>query len=228
MIHLVFAGIAILANVMIFLYLNEIGIVDIKYIERNNKKDKRYCRDIIPIHGIKLYFLMIIISFVLYFAQVEIYENTLMSDYIKFIFLLFILIPMAIIDLKINIIPNQLIIIGLFFRMVMYIVEIISVDNFKDIIISDLSGFGIGFGVLAVVSIVTRQALGAGDVKMFGVIGLLSGAVCTYTTLVFSVFIAAIVSIVLLITRKKGKKDTIPFGPCILIGYITVVLLGSY
>ena len=228
MIHLVFAGIAIFVNLIIFLYLNEIGIVDIKYIERINKKDKRYCRDIIPIHGIKLYFLMIIIVFVLYFSQIKIYENTLMTDYIKFIFLLFILIPMAIIDLKINMIPNQLIIIGLFFRMVMYIVEINAADNFNDIIISDLSGFGIGFGVLAVVSIVTRQALGAGDVKMFGVIGLLSGAVCTYTTLVFSVFIAAIVSIVLLITRKKGKKDTIPFGPCTLIGYIAVVLLGSY
>lgn len=228
MIHLVFAGIAIFVNLIIFLYLNEIGIVDIKYIERINKKDKRYCRDVIPIHGIKLYFLMIIIVFVLYFSQIKIYENTLMTDYIKFIFLLFILIPMAIIDLKINMIPNQLIIIGLFFRMVMYIVETNAADNFNDIIISDLSGFGIGFGVLAVVSIVTRQALGAGDVKMFGVIGLLSGAVCTYTTLVFSVFIAAIVSIVLLITRKKGKKDTIPFGPCTLIGYIAVVLLGSY
>jgi len=40
--------------------------------------------------------------------------------------------------------------------------------------------------------------------------------------------VSAIVSVVLLILKKKGRKDSIPFGPCILVGYFIALVLSCY
>ena len=64
--------------------------------------------------------------------------------------------------------------------------------------------------------------------QLFGVIGLVSGAFCTYSTLLLSLVISAVVSLVNIARKKMGRKDSFPFGPCIAIGYILVILLTSY
>ena len=101
-------------------------------------------------------------------------------------------------------------------------------DNFKGIMISELIGFAVGFGLLAVVSLITKGAMGFGDVKLFGVIGLIGGAFCTYSTLLVSLIVSVIVSVIGMIRKKIGRKDAIPFGPCIAVGYLIVLFLASY
>jgi len=150
-------------------------------------------------------------------------------NYVKLILLLGIVSAAGIVDLKKTIIPNLLILIGLGSRVVIYIVEFFAFrDTFVPQLISDLIGFGFGFGFLLIVSLISRGALGFGDVKLFGIIGLMSGAICTYYTLIFCLLVSAIVSVVLLILKKKGRKDSIPFGPCILVGYFIALVLSCY
>lgn len=164
----------------------------------------------------------------LFIAQAVVYPNTTIMNTIKLCILFVILFVAAIVDLKKKIIPNALILLGLGCRVFIYILEIFFTENLKQILWNDLIGFLIGFGVLAIISVVTKQALGFGDVKLFAVIGIMSGAYATYSVLFVSVFISALVSIALLVSRKKGRKDSIPFGPCIFIGYFLVLLIGSY
>jgi len=150
-------------------------------------------------------------------------------NFAKLFILLGLLETAALIDFKKKIIPNLIIYIGFACRIIIYILEfIISRNDFTNIIVNDLIGFAIGFGILFVVSIVTRQSIGFGDVKLFGIIGLLSGTICTYTTLFASMVISAIISIALLIAKKRGRKDTISFGPCIVIGYCISLIIGSF
>ena len=148
---------------------------------------------------------------------------------VKLIFLMGILAAAAVIDLKKTIIPNLLIVIGLIARVVIYVIELLFYNNiFVSQLISDVIGFAIGFGILFIASVVSKGALGFGDVKLFGLIGLMSGAICTYSTLILCLLSSTIVSIGLMIAKKKNRKNSIPFGPFIFIGYIIAIFLTCY
>jgi len=77
-----------------------------------------------------------------------------------------------------------------------------------------------------VIALIVKSALGMGDVKMFFVIGLLYGLSNTYSILLFSVLVMAIVSIVLLIMKKVTRKTAIPMAPFVAFGFLLNVLMG--
>ena len=170
----------------------------------------------------------IITLLLMFFAQLSLQKNADAVGVIKLFVLLLIVVSAGIIDFKRKIIPNILVLFGLLFWVGITFYEIINSANFKSIIISELIGFAVGFGLLAVVSLITKGAMGFGDVKLFGIIGLISGAFCTYSTLLVSLIVSVIVSVVGMILKKIGRKDTIAFGPCIAIGYVIVLFLASY
>lgn len=148
---------------------------------------------------------------------------------IKLVTLMGILAAAAVIDFKKAIIPNLLIVIGLSVRVLIYVVELFFYnDVFVPQLFSDIIGFVIGFGILFLASVLSRGSLGFGDVKLFGLIGLMSGAICTYSTLILSLVLSTIASIGLMIAKKKSRKDSIPFGPFIFVGYVIAIILNCY
>ncbi len=165
---------------------------------------------------------------VLFFAQWSLYQNTQWVGFVKLYGLLVIVVSAGLIDLKRKIIPNVLVLFGLLFWVGISVYEFTHAENMKSILISEGIGFLVGFGLLALVFVFTKGALGFGDVKLFGIIGLISGGFCTYSTLLVSLLVSVVVSVVGLIRKKIGRKDAIPFGPCIAIGYLVVIFLSSY
>ncbi|MBC3842789.1 prepilin peptidase [Streptacidiphilus sp. 4-A2] len=83
-----------------------------------------------------------------------------------------------------------------------------------------------GFFVLALAA---PGALGLGDVKLVGVLGLLLGWL-SWTAVAAGLFLAfaaaGLAAVALLLTRRAGRKDTIPFGPYLLLGALLALLLG--
>ena len=131
------------------------------------------------------------------------------------------------IDFKKKIIPNPLILAGLCFWVVTKVVEIfLGGASVKEALLISLFGGGICGIVLFVVSIITRSALGMGDVKLFTVIGLLFGLFDTCSILIITVIVMAIVSIVLLATKKADKKTKIPMAPFAVAGLLLQVITG--
>lgn len=148
---------------------------------------------------------------------------------VKLLLLMGVLAAAAVIDLKKTIIPNFLIVFGLIARVLIYVIELLFYNNiFVHQLISDVIGFVVGFGILFIVSVVSKGALGFGDVKLFGLIGLMSGAICTYSTLILCLISSTIVSIGLMIAKKRSRKDSIPFGPFIFVGYVIAIILTCY
>ena len=86
-------------------------------------------------------------------------------------------------------------------------------------------GAGISF-ILLIIALIVKSALGMGDVKMFLVIGLLYGLVDTYSILLFSIIVMAIVSIILLLIKKATRKTAIPMAPFTAIGFLLSILAG--
>jgi len=59
--------------------------------------------------------------------------------------------------------------------------------------------------------------LGGGDIKLFGILGLLLGPLGVLNTIFLSCMIGAIFGITLIVIKKMGKDTPLAFGPFILI-----------
>ena len=226
MIYLLFVLIALISVFIVEIFAARKGVVDF------GEKIKVFkpCDDenVIPFRG-KVLILTTIICFVGALAsQISLYINTPTVNFVKLYGLLLVVMCAGLIDYKRRIIPNELILIGLIFRVGIYVYEFFFSENVKSILVNDLLGFIIGFVFLALVSILTKGSLGFGDAKLFGIIGITSGSFCTYSTLLVSLILSVIFSIVNIARKKMGRKDSFPFGPCIAIGYFIVLLLTSY
>lgn len=135
----------------------------------------------------------------------------------------------ALTDYKRCRIPNTLIVTGLVSRAVIYIAELfIAGEYFKSIIINDLLGFAIGFVMLFVIAVITKGGIGFGDVKLFGVIGLMAGSGGVFAILFLSLLFSSIVSVILILLRKKTLKSSVPMAPFIYAGFAAAVILGIF
>jgi len=83
---------------------------------------------------------------------------------------------------------------------------------------------GIFFSVVIMLS--RGKAMGWGDAKLAGAIGLLVGWPDAIMALMVAFIAGAVVGIAALIFKKKKLKDALPFGPFIAIGTAIVVYFG--
>ena len=228
--YAVFSAVAVVTVICEFLYCSFMGVFKSKV---NIKQYGKYQNDeIVPYSGISLILIMIICAALSFAVQMlfinKINEDVMVTTFIKLYVLFLIVFAAAVIDSKKKIIPNALIIFGIAFRACMYVYELVRVETIKTIVTSDLIGFSIGFGLLALVSIITKQGIGFGDAKLFAVIGLIGGMYCTISTLFISLIVSSLASVFFLISHKKDRKGSFPFGPCIAIGYIITICLSIY
>ncbi len=80
--------------------------------------------------------------------------------------------------------------------------------------------------VLLITSSITHGGIGAGDIKLFSSLGFLCGIQAVLFTMMFSFLLCAIASVFLIILRKKTRKDFVPLGPFIFLGFAATVFLG--
>lgn len=131
------------------------------------------------------------------------------------------------IDARERIIPNSFICAALIFWLILILTDIFigGTPWLQLLMFSGIGGIACG-GLLLIISLIGKSALGMGDVKMFFVLGLLYGLMDTYGILFLSVIAMGIVSIVLLIAKKVTTKTTIPMAPFVILGFLLSVLAG--
>ncbi|MHB1419245.1 MAG: prepilin peptidase, partial [Bacillota bacterium] len=88
-------------------------------------------------------------------------------------------------------------------------------------------GFIAGGLPLYLVAFLSRGGMGGGDIKLAAVAGIFLGWQGILTGLFLAVIAAGLVGGILLLTKKKGRKDHIPFGPFIALGTIAALLWGT-
>lgn len=147
---------------------------------------------------------------------------------IKRMALLSLLWPIAYIDFKSYRIPNVFIILGIVYRILLLPFELIFIN--KGVWITLLSEIIAAAALLLasfLCSLCIKNSIGFGDIKLFIVMGLLLGLDGIWGAIFLSLIISFFIAIFLLITKKKTRKDAIPFGPAIVLGtYLSVCLSG--
>ncbi len=141
--------------------------------------------------------------------------------FVKYAVITSLLIIVTLIDLKTQEIPDGLIIFGLIAGLLFNLYDI-KADMLKGIL-----GFLLGGGTFLIIAMVTQGAMGGGDIKLMAVLGLFFGWEMIILIALLSFLLGAIISLILIATKIKGRKDFIPFGPFISIAALITIFYGQ-
>ena len=206
-----------------------LGLIVGEMVNWANKRLPEYkkviSKDIITEYKLKFKpnYILMLVTAVIYVTLVYVYgiQDTIVGnlDLVKYIILTPLLLSAFVIDYKLQIIPNRLNLtifeIGIIFAF------LYGLSNVA-ITINMLLGMIAGAGIFLIITLVGgmfygKEAMGFGDVKLMGALGLYFGLTNIIVITLVSFLIGAILSIVLLATKIKKTDEYIPFGPFIVI-----------
>lgn len=206
-----------------------IGLLVGQLIDWVNKRLPEYksviSKDILKEYKINFkpnYILMIVTAF-LYVTLIYHYgvQDTLIAnlDLLKFMILTPMLLSAFVIDYRLQIIPNRLNL--TIFEIGMVFAFLYGLSNVA-ITINMLLGMLAGGGIFLLITLVGglfygKEAMGFGDVKLMGALGLFFGLSNIIIITLVSFLIGAVLSVLLLISKIKKTDEYIPFGPFIVI-----------
>jgi len=145
------------------------------------------------------------------------------------------LVVITFIDLDFQIIPDSITIPGIVIGLlsasfllpdpfsVHHSAQAFSIVGFRNSLIGLISGGGL-FYLIAVLS---RGGMGGGDIKMMAMVGAFMGWKSIFLTTFIGSLTGSVVGIFLMITKKKGRKAKIPFGPFLAIGSLVTLFFGN-
>jgi leader peptidase (prepilin peptidase)/N-methyltransferase len=162
------------------------------------------------------------------------YKYGLSMDFVFFAFLFSVLIAVFFIDIDHRIIPDELVLTALaggVLAVVYNIFRPLTIYGDRDwwnplLGILPGSGFLLLIAIIGILIYKSDDAMGMGDVKIFAPIGLFLGWRMCIVAFVLSVFLGGLTSIILMTARLKKRKDSVPFGPFIVMGTFITVMWG--
>ena len=193
--------------------------------DRLPEEKKVFSKDFFIEHKInfKPHYILMLITSIIYIGLVYKFgiKDTIVAnlDLIKYAILTPLLLSAFVIDYRLQIIPNRLNLtifeIGIIFTFLYGLSDIaISINMFLGM----LAGGGIFLLITLVGGLIYgKEAMGFGDVKLMGALGLFFGLSNIIIITLVSFLIGAVLSIVLLATKIKKSDEYIPFGPFIVI-----------
>ena len=179
----------------------------------------------IYLKNLKPNYILMFLTSAIYIALLYMNGNSIVLY--KFLLLTPMLISAFVIDYRHQIIPNRLNLtifeVGLGFTFIEGMQNI-------NVAINMLLGAVVGAGIFMLITIIGRyiagkEAMGLGDVKFMGALGLYFGWVNMIIISLISFLIGAIICIGILITKGKKAAEYIAFGPFIVLATFIVIFV---
>lgn len=180
----------------------------------------RYCKKTISIQYPSIELLNAIMYLLLF------YKFKMSTDFIFYALISSTLIAITLIDLKDMIIPDSLVIAILLLSILHKITNYIIYKTSMNLLDSIL-GLLIAGGVFLAIVIISDGGMGGGDVTLIGALGFTIGVKAILLTIFLSFILGGIISILLLAAKLKTRKDPIPFGPFIILGFMITIFSGT-
>ena len=175
----------------------------------------------------KINYALVLVNAIIYIALL--YRFKVSLNLLRFAILTPMLLSAFVVDYKIQIIPNRLNLtmfeIGLVFA---FIFGFSNLNVAKDMLLGMLTGGGIFLLITLVGGLIAgKEAMGLGDVKLMGALGLYFGVVNSIIISVLSFLIGGIISIIIILLRKNREDGYIPFGPFIVIATFVTIFIPT-
>ena len=143
-----------------------------------------------------------------------------------------LLLSLTLIDLDVYRLPNAITLTGSIFAVVLTL--LFRRSFFLEMILGGLVGIGVlslqGLVGTMIVKFTRKQkksALGLGDVKLAGMIGLFLGPGYTAGMFILGIFLATIFSVFFIVSGKRAWTQRIPFGPYLAGGALISLFWGK-
>lgn len=91
---------------------------------------------------------------------------------------------------------------------------------------NSLIGGAAAYLLIAIIIIASKGGMGAGDMKLLGVLGIVLGLGKVLLTFFIAALLGAIIGGILMFMKKIDKKQSIPFGPYIVVAAIISYFFG--
>ena len=200
-------------------YCNKIFLKEEKILSKRNFKEY--------INTSKPNYILMVITTIAYVALLYKFGSTDLIKFSMYALLIPMLLSAFVVDYKEQIIPNRLNL--TMFEIGLVFVFIYGMTNLS-IAIDMLLGMLVGGGIFLLITIIGgfiagKEAMGLGDVKLMGALGLYFGFASTITISIMSFLIGAVISIVLMIIKKNRMDSYIPFGPFIVCAAIISIFV---
>lgn len=172
----------------------------------------RYCKTKISI----IYPIVELLNGLIYLAIYKVFGLSIISAI--YMLLSSILIVISFIDYNYKIIPDKLVVLGFIIVTPIHILY-----NFPTSFVHGILGLFISGGLFLSIAFISKGGMGGGDIKLISLLGYLFG-LKIFMVILISFILGALISIILLSTKVKSRKDVIAFGPFIAIAGIIVIL----
>jgi leader peptidase (prepilin peptidase)/N-methyltransferase len=139
------------------------------------------------------------------------------------------LLAISVIDLELYIIPNRIVYPTLFIGAPLLAVAAAVGHDLDAIRQAAIGGVGAWLALL-ILHLISPRGMGFGDVRLSAVIGMFLGWIGLGRVplgLFLGFLLATVVSLPLLILRRKGRKDPVPFGPFLAAGATLAMFFGG-
>lgn len=135
---------------------------------------------------------------------------------------IFLLIGMAVLtvtDYKIRVVPNRFLFLMLgVWLAVIGVTAVTHAEVAMTLVLQGILGASVAAAIFGVCYLLSRRQLGGGDVKLAIVMGLYMTPPCSICSYLIGTSLCCIVSLILIMTKKLGWKDSIPMVPFLTIG----------
>lgn len=113
-------------------------------------------------------------------------------------------------------------------NIIIFVIGLISIVTMGEIsIVSRLIGMVCISVPMRLIAYVVPGGFGGGDMKLMCAAGMMLGVSNMVVGFFVGVVIGGVYSIIMLIRRKKGKKDQFAFGPCLSLGLMVSAVYGN-
>ncbi|MBC7263113.1 MAG: prepilin peptidase [Chloroflexi bacterium] len=92
---------------------------------------------------------------------------------------------------------------------------------------SALLGAVVGFTLFLPLALIRKGVMGAGDIKLAGLIGLVVGFPGVITALAMGVVLGGLGALILMLSGAKRRHDYMPYAPYLAVGCMVTLLRGA-
>jgi prepilin signal peptidase PulO-like enzyme (type II secretory pathway) len=107
------------------------------------------------------------------------------------------------------------------------VVLIVAMVQSPETLFGAVVGGGIGFGCFLLIGLIRPGAMGGGDIKLAGLIGLITGAAYVPVAIVIGVLAGGIGAAIFLGTKRVQRKGSIAYAPYLCLGAVIALLHGA-